>query len=74
MRGDDEMVEVVSQAGAAPFNWRRPDRYRAPLAQDPAESKSVLAIAGRFLHPGETCATVAAWATEEGYLTRRGNG
>ncbi len=73
VRGDDAAVQVVSQAGVAPFGWRRPDRYRAPLAHHPLEAKAVLAIAERFLHPGETCATVAAWANEQGNRTRRGN-
>jgi hypothetical protein len=73
VRGDDDVVEVVSQAGIAPFGWRRPDRFNLPLAHHSVEAPIVRAVAGRFLQPGETCATVAAWANEAGYETRRGN-
>lgn len=73
IRGDDEDVEVVSQAGNAAFGWRRPDRYTVPLVHHPREAPIVLAIVDRFLDPSETCATTAAWANAEGYRTRRGN-
>jgi hypothetical protein len=73
IRGDDEEVGVVSQAGNAAFGWRRPDRYTVPLVHHPREAPIVLAIVERFLDPSETCATVAAWANAEGYRTRRGN-
>ena len=72
VRGDDEVVEIVSQAGIAPFGWRRPNRYRCLL---PTMRPSPDCAGNRRTIPqsGETCATVAAWANEEGYETRRGN-
>ena len=73
VRGDDDEIELVSQAGVAPFGWRRPDGYKTPLVHRAAEAAIILELAERFLHPGETCATVAAWANQQGYRTRRGN-
>ncbi len=72
VRGDDAALKVVSQAGVAPFGWRRPDKYNLPLAHHASEAPIVRAIGTRFLGSGETCATVAAWATAQGYETRRG--
>ena len=72
VHGDDAALEVVSQAGVAPFGWRRPDKYNLPLAHRASEVPIVRAIGARFLGSGETCATVAAWANAQGYETRRG--